>query len=180
MVFAFYNVGARHITIPNAAVAPALLHGGLVTLIAGQWEMASGQTFGATVFCSFGAFFMTYAFFLSEWSGIPAAYAAAPDQYASAIGLWLVAWTIISLILLVASLRSTISLSLSLSFLVLALIMLTAAEFVPVEHKVACTKAGGYFTFGLSFSGFYLAAAALLTPETSYFTLPLGVRAKAA
>lgn len=39
----------------------ALFYGGLVQLLAGMWEFRKGNTFGATAFCSYGAFWLSYA-----------------------------------------------------------------------------------------------------------------------
>lgn len=45
-----------------AVVLPlALFYGGLAQLLAGMWEFRKGNTFGATAFGSFGAFWLSYA-----------------------------------------------------------------------------------------------------------------------
>lgn len=38
-----------------------MLYGGIAQWVTGLVEIISGNTFGATVFCSYGAFNMTYA-----------------------------------------------------------------------------------------------------------------------
>lgn len=48
LVFSLYNVHALHVTVPNAAIGMAIFYGGLCQFIAGMWEFASGNTFGAT------------------------------------------------------------------------------------------------------------------------------------
>ena len=48
LVLSLYNVHARHIAVPNAVVGMALFFGGLAQFLAGMWEFASGNTFGAT------------------------------------------------------------------------------------------------------------------------------------
>src|SRR5215471_18432002 len=40
----------------------ALFYGGIVQLIAGIQEFRQGNTFGATAFCSYGGFWMSFAF----------------------------------------------------------------------------------------------------------------------
>ena len=49
LILSLYNVNARHISVPNVVVGMALGVGGLVQLLAGMWEFACGNTFGATV-----------------------------------------------------------------------------------------------------------------------------------
>ena len=48
MILSFYNSGVRGITVPNVVVGMALAVGGLAQLLAGMWEFACGNTFGAT------------------------------------------------------------------------------------------------------------------------------------
>ncbi len=48
LILSLYNVGARGITTPNVVVGMALFCGGLAQLLAGMWEFAVGNTFGAT------------------------------------------------------------------------------------------------------------------------------------
>jgi hypothetical protein len=48
LILSFYNAGVRGITVPNVVVGMALGVGGLVQLLAGMWEFATGNTFGAT------------------------------------------------------------------------------------------------------------------------------------
>ena len=48
LILSLFNVGANNIVIPNAIVGMAIFYGGLAQLIAGMWEFACGNTFGAT------------------------------------------------------------------------------------------------------------------------------------
>lgn len=52
------NMKARGITEPNIFVGAAYAYGGLVQLLAGMWEMAIGNTFGATALSSYGGFWI--------------------------------------------------------------------------------------------------------------------------
>ncbi|MDX6298514.1 MAG: uncharacterized protein QOI51_2371, partial [Nocardioidaceae bacterium] len=44
----------------GAVLGLALAYGGIGQFVAGLWEFAKGNTFGATAFCSFGAFWVSY------------------------------------------------------------------------------------------------------------------------
>jgi succinate-acetate transporter protein len=55
-----YNVSARGVKTPNVVLGMALGYGGLVQLLAGMWEFASGNTFAATAFSSYGGFWLSF------------------------------------------------------------------------------------------------------------------------
>lgn len=47
------NLGTRGLSEPNLVIGAAFAYGGLVQLLAGMWEMAIGNTFGASKSSSF-------------------------------------------------------------------------------------------------------------------------------
>ena len=47
-------------TLTPVAFGMALAYGGIAQFAAGMWEFAKGNTFGATAFCSFGAFWVSF------------------------------------------------------------------------------------------------------------------------
>lgn len=105
-VLSLYNVSARGVVAPNAVVGLAVGYGGLAQFVAGIWEFAAGNTFGATAFCSYGGFWWSYAALLIPWFGVSDAYAkagataeAGTEMMANAIGLYLVAWFIFTFIM---------------------------------------------------------------------------------
>jgi succinate-acetate transporter protein len=49
-------------TAAGAAVFTAIAYGGLAQLLAGMWEFKRGNTFAATAFSSFGAFWIAVYF----------------------------------------------------------------------------------------------------------------------
>jgi succinate-acetate transporter protein len=80
----------------------ALFYGGLAQLLAGLWEFRTGNTFGATAFCSYGAFWLSFWAFAQFYEKkIPTANAG------HAVGLYLIAWGIFTAYMFIASLRTT-------------------------------------------------------------------------
>jgi uncharacterized protein len=76
----------------------ALAYGGGAQVLAGMWEFRKGNTFGATAFSSFGAFWLSYWAFVAFFSkGVPA----------TAVGLYLVAWGVFTFYMWIASFRTT-------------------------------------------------------------------------
>lgn len=65
-ILSMYNVQARGITTPNVVLGMALGYGGLVQLLAGMWEFAAGNTFGATAFSSYGGFWFSFGALYSK------------------------------------------------------------------------------------------------------------------
>src|SRR3954453_2761969 len=61
-VLSFFNAGLIPRTAEGVVFGLALFYGGLVQFAAGLWEFAKGNTFGATAFCSYGGFWMAFAF----------------------------------------------------------------------------------------------------------------------
>lgn len=80
----------------------ALAYGGIGQLLAGMWEFRAGNTFGATAFSSYGAFWISFFVLVQlDVAKIPA------GEANSALGLYLWAWGIFTSYMFVASLRTT-------------------------------------------------------------------------
>lgn len=168
------------IAIPNAVLGFALSYGGLAQFLAGLWEFAAGNTFGATVFCSFGMFWWGYSVilipffgFMGEYNGQPGIYTARGGFAAeaeSAIGLYLWIWFGITTIYMIAALRGSVSLFVLIFLLWMTFIMLGINAYTGNPHL---QTAGGAFGIATAFAGYYLGIASFLSPTNSFFTLPV-------
>jgi hypothetical protein len=174
-MLSMYNVSARGIAVPNVVVGMALFVGGLAQLLAGMWEYACGNTFGATAFSSYGGFWLSYAALLIPGTGIADAYAKVPDQEVSAIGIFLAAWVIITFLFLLATLRVNVGLISLFLCLDITFILLMAGAFT---GQANLNKAGGGMGILTAFIAYYCGTAQLLTPDNSLFTLPIGAIGK--
>jgi succinate-acetate transporter protein len=112
-VLSCVNMHARDVTIPNIAVPLAFGYGGLVQLLAGMWEMAVGNTFGATALSSYGGFWIAYGLLLTPNWGITntdtGPYKGNASQVSSAVGFFLTGWWIFTTLLLLCTLKSTLA-----------------------------------------------------------------------
>ncbi|TAM86609.1 hypothetical protein EPN42_12805 [bacterium] len=82
----------------DAWIGFALFYGGLAQLFAGMWEFAAGNTFGATAFSSYGAFWLGTAFYVWFW--------APKSGNVHADLAWLLfAWTLFTLYMTVLSFK---------------------------------------------------------------------------
>jgi len=172
-IFSLINVHADGVAVPNIVVGMALAVGGLCQLLAGMWEFACGNSLGATVFSSYGGFWLSYAAILIPGTGIGAAFAGpAGAQEGPSLGFFLAAWFIFTSIMFVASLRSNVGL-IALFFMVdMTILVLMIADFMP-SQAVPLTKAGGWLGIISSALAYYVAAAEMITRESHYFSLPL-------
>jgi len=174
-VLSLYNVQTRGVRAPNVVVGMALFTGGLVQLLAGMWEYPRGNTFGATAFSSYGAFWMSYATILIPSSGILDAYADNPDELSNALGIFLITWFIFTVLLMFGTIRRNIAFNVLLVFLALAFLLLACGEW---SAKTTVTKAGGVFGLMAAIVAYYCAVSELIIREESYFMVPLGNIAK--
>jgi len=175
-ILSMFNVSTRGIKAPNAVVGMAIFCGGLAQLLAGMWEFPRGNMFGATAFTSYGAFWMSYATILIPGSGIIDAYAGNDAELASALGIYLITWFMVTFFLLIAALRKNIAFIALFGFLATTFAVLAAAEFSGKPHVATAGGALGIIT---AFIAYYIALAELLAGEAqSIATLPLGQFAK--
>ncbi|KAM0748641.1 hypothetical protein T439DRAFT_304201 [Meredithblackwellia eburnea MCA 4105] len=170
-VLSLINVKTNNVTVPNVVVGLALAYGGLVQLLAGMWEFACGNTFGATAFSSYGGFWISFAFLISPWSGIEDSYTN-KDDFAHGVGFYLFGWFIFTFLMLIGALRSSVALAGVFFFLTITFLLLGISYFVPSHPGIAV--AGGAFGLITAFNAWYVALTGLLTPDTSYFVLPTG------
>lgn len=79
-VLSMFNAGILDEAAEPAVFGLALAYGGITQFGAGIWEFARGNTFGATAFCSFGGFWISF-WWLTGFTELPEA--AAPPDWAS-------------------------------------------------------------------------------------------------
>jgi hypothetical protein len=156
LVLSFVNAGLVGAGVAAAVLPLALFYGGLAQLIAGLFEFRKGNTFGATAFCTYGPFWMAFAFF--NWFF---AKDAGPDTSA-AVGMFLLVFTIVTAYLAVASFATNGALVAVFVLLALTFLFLTIGAFGEAEGM---TKIGGWLGIITAVAAFY-ASFATVTNET--------------
>ena len=92
-------------TVEPTVFGLALFYGGIVQVLAGMWEFVKGNTFGATAFASYGAFWMSLWYLLTH---VATDFKAAVGlDLAHGVGVWLMAWAIFTTYMLIASTRTS-------------------------------------------------------------------------
>ncbi|KAJ5602002.1 hypothetical protein N7510_011536 [Penicillium lagena] len=177
-VLSLINMSTRGLAAPNIVVGLAFGYGGLVQLLAGMWEMAVGNTFGATALSSYGGFWIAFGITLTP-GGFEIAKAYASEDFNNAMGLFLMAWFIFTTILVFCTLRSTLAFFLLFFFLDMTFLLLglgylfhqgTAADAAPNPNL---TKAGGLFGLLAAFAAWYNAFAGIADDSNSFFVVPV-------
>jgi succinate-acetate transporter protein len=153
----------------GSAVTPtvfglALAGGGLAQLVAGIWEFRTGNTFGAVVFCSFAAFWISFYFLLHN--SVPTIPKAEVD---ASLGLFLWAWTIYTGILFLAALRTSGALVVTFVLLIIALVLLSIGFSGGHESTI---KLGGYFGIATAAAAWYTCGAALVNATWGRVVVP--------
>jgi hypothetical protein len=146
-------------------IGPALFYGGLAQLLAGMWEFRGGNTFGATAFSTFGAFWLAVAATLIL---------KLPGPGSAGFGYFFLGFTIITGLLLLGTLRTNIALLAVFLFLFLALLALTIGD---LGASSTFNVLGGWLGIVTAVIAWYTGLAGILASSKSAFTLhtwPLG------
>jgi succinate-acetate transporter protein len=180
-VLSAVNMHARGVKAPNIALPLAFGYGGLVQLLAGMWEMAVGNTFGATALSSYGGFWIAYGLLLSPGFNILnteiGPYSSNPSDTGSVVGFFLTGWFIFTTLLLLCTLKSTVMFFLLFFTLDLAFLFLAcenyAANLGAMDAKDGLQIAGGLFGMFAAFLAWYNALAGIQDSSNSFFQVPV-------
>jgi len=146
----------------NIVLAVALAYGGTAQMIAGVMELPRGNTFGATAFVSYGAFWWSFALFvLFLHDKVPAAF----------VGWYLFLWCIFTLYMWVATWKAPRALQLVFLALWITFFLLAAAEWTGMPGLKMAGGYGGLITAALAF---YLSAAEVINEAHQRTVLPIG------
>jgi succinate-acetate transporter protein len=127
-----------------------------------MWEFRTGNTFGATAFTSYGAFWLSFFVFVTFFEKkVP------PADAGHAVGLYLIAWGIFTTYMFIASLRTTGAIALVFLLLALTFILLGIGD---AGGKANITKLGGYVGLATAAAAWY-ASFAVVTNSTFGRTL---------
>jgi len=171
--FVLSSANAGLISAGNVVLGLALFYGGIVQILAGLQEFKQGNTFGATAFCSYGGFWLAFGTILTPAFGIVAAYPKSADLH-TALGYFLLGWTIFTLLMFFGTLRSNMALIAVFGFLFLTFLALTIAE---LGGGSTFGTIGGYLGIITALVAWYTALAGVLaSTANAAFTLPVGPR----
>lgn len=142
----------------------ALAYGGIAQILAGMWEFRKGNVFGATAFTSYGAFWLSFWAFVTFYAAdIPAA------EKATAVGWYLIAWGIFTVVMLIAALRTTVVLAVLFTMLATTFFVLGIGD---LAHSEALVKSGGYLGLATAVVAWYACLAGVSASTFGRAVLP--------
>jgi succinate-acetate transporter protein len=162
------NAGLVDAATIGIVMPVAMFYGGVAQFMAGMWDVKRGDSFGATCFSSFGAFWIGLAlFFFLRLAGVQAFVDVTP----AGISVILIAWGLFTAYATIASLKKPRAVTWVFITLTTLFFLLAIGEFVPVVHTIA-----GYEGILCSLIAWYASAAILINETHGRIVLPLGER----
>lgn len=148
----------------------ALAYGGIGQLLAGMWEFAKGNTFGATAFSSYGAFWISF-WYLTGHTDLSK---VAAGDVGKGVGLYLLAWGLFTLYMTFAASRTNTA-------TLAVFVLLTITFFVLAIGKFAGSAGwghlGGYLGILTAIAAWYASFAGVTAFTFKRQVLPVGPRA---
>jgi succinate-acetate transporter protein len=169
--FVLSAANAGWVSAPNIVLGLALFYGGVVQIIAGVQEFRAGNTFGATAFCSYGGFWLAVGVIFTPAFGVLDAYKT--GGLGVALGIFLLGWTIFTLLMFFGTLRANMALIVVFGLLFLTFLSLTLGALL---GAAGLTILGGYLGIITALAAWYTALAGILASSKSMFSLPVGPR----
>ncbi len=158
LLLSFINANIIPASTLPIVLATAIPFGGACQIFAGMWEFRTGNTFGATAFTSYGAFWISFVLiqtvFVKELG---------PDP-TPMLGLYAFAWGLFTLYMFAASLAGAKAVSL--------VFILLAITFFFLALGFWAKSPSGTSTFGLTTVGGYVG---ILTAVAAMYTSFAGV-----
>lgn len=153
-VLSVVNAGIVPAKVEPVVFGLAFAYGGIAQLAAGIWEFAKGNTFGATAFCSYGAFWLSF-WWLTGHTDLSGAGA----DVNKGLGIYLLAWGIFTLYMTIAAIRVSGAVLLVFVLLTITYFLLAFGEF---GTSSGLTKTGGYVGILTAIAAWYASFATVV------------------
>lgn len=157
VILSLINAGITSADAMGVVLGLALAYGGGAQLLAGMWEFRKGNTFGATAFSSYGAFWISFYFII---------HAGAPR---AGLGIYLLMFGVLTFYLWFGTFYLNRALFLVFLCLWLAFLFLALAQF-----GVMGPQLGGWLGFVCGLLALYTSAAGIVNPLAGHTVLPIG------
>jgi uncharacterized protein len=147
----------------------AFAYGGIAQFAAGMWEFAKGNTFGATAFSSYGAFWVSFWYLtghtdLGEVKG---------GDLTNGLGVYLLAWGIFTAYMTIAATRVSGAVLAVFVLLTVTFLVLAWADFATSD---GLTKVGGWIGLATALAAWYASFAGVTAFTFKRPIVPTGPR----
>jgi succinate-acetate transporter protein len=168
-LLSFVNAGLLPASVEPVVFGLALAYGGLAQFAAGMWEFTKGNTFGATAFTSYGAFWLSFWWLTAHLADykIPAA------DVGKGVGLYLIAWAIFTAYMTVAATRVSGAVLAVFALLTLTFLLLGIGDMADAS---SITKIGGFAGILTALAAWYASFAGVTAFAYQKPLLPTGPR----
>jgi succinate-acetate transporter protein len=150
--------------VPGAAsgvFGMALFYGGIAQLVAGIWEFANKNTFGATAFTSYGAFWLAFWFLADTGQKLDT----------DAVGTFLLGWTIFTAYMTIAAVKTNMIILLVFIALTLTFLFLTIGAWG--AGNATMSHVGGYLGIVTAILALYGSFATVINATWKRVVLPV-------
>jgi succinate-acetate transporter protein len=165
----FVNAGWVPASVEPVVFGLALAYGGAAQFAAGMWEFTKGNTFGATAFTSYGAFWLSFWWLTAHLGG----YGIPASDVGKGVGLYLIAWGIFTAYMTVAATRVSGAVLAVFALLTLTFFLLGIGDMSGTE---TITKVGGYVGVLTALAAWYASFAGVTAFAFKRPLVPTGVR----
>jgi succinate-acetate transporter protein len=165
-VLSSVNAGWIPDTVEPVVFGLALAYGGIGQFAAGLWEFAKGNTFGATAFCSYGAFWVSF-WWLTGHTDL----SGAGSDVNQGLGMYLLVWGIFTAYMTIAAVRVNLAVLAVFALLTLTFLVLAWGEFATSS---GITKTGGYLGLLTAVAAWYASLAGVTAFTWGRQVFPVG------
>lgn len=165
-LLSLFNAGLLNEAGEPVVFSLALFYGGLGQFAAGMWEFKNKNTFGATAFTSYGAFWLAFwgleHFYADK---IPAA------QLEVGVGWFLIAWGIFTAYMWIGSFK------VNTAVMIVFLLLTTTFFLLGLGDLLGATgigMIGGYVGIATAIAAWYASAAVVINTNFGRTVLPVG------
>lgn len=161
LLLQFHNIGLIGI---GPIVAMGFIFGGLAQMIAGFQEQKMGNNFGYSAFVAYGSFWIGLGiiWILNHFNIYPST--------SIEVGYYLVAWTLYTAIMFVASLRVHKAMAITFGLLLIGFVLLDMGHF----GNSIFNKLAGYELILCALAAWYMMAAIIINDLAGKVVLPSG------
>ena len=164
-LLSLFNAGLLNSAGEPVVFSLGLFYGGLAQLLAGMWEFRNRNTFGATAFSSYGAFWLAFWGFEQFYADkIPEA------QLPAAVGWFLIAWGIFTAYMFIGSLRVSGGVMAVFALLTVTFFLLGIGDLTGVE---GISRIGGFVGIATAIVAWYTSAAGVINSTFGRPVLPV-------